>query len=57
MAVLKPGRTPTLSTQSTDLFQTMLLTEVIPKVEAEYRVAKGRDNRAIAGLSWEAAKA
>jgi enterochelin esterase-like enzyme len=51
MAVLKPGRTPALSTQSVELFQTMLLTEVLPKVEAEYHVAKDRDHRAIAGLS------
>jgi enterochelin esterase family protein len=51
MAVLKPGRTPNLSTQSVELFQTMLLTEILPKVEAEYHVAKDRDHRAIAGLS------
>jgi enterochelin esterase-like enzyme len=51
MAVLKPGRTPALSAQSVELFQTMLLTEVMPKVEAVYHVAKDRDHRAIAGLS------
>ncbi|WP_041597416.1 esterase [Granulicella tundricola] len=33
------------------LFQQSLLTEVIPQVEANYKVAPGRDNRAIAGLS------
>ncbi len=34
-----------------DLFAQYLLTDVIPTVEARYRVAPGRDNRAIAGLS------
>jgi len=34
-----------------DLFSQALLTEVMPKVEAEYRVSKKRDDRAIAGLS------
>ena len=51
LAVLRPGRTPALNTQNTDLFQTMLLTEIIPRVEAEYPVIKDRDHRAIAGLS------
>jgi enterochelin esterase-like enzyme len=51
MAVLKPGRTPALSAQSVELYQKMLLTEVMPKVEAEYHVAKDREHRAIAGLS------
>lgn len=51
MAILKPGRTPELGQQSTTLYQQALLTEVIPQVEAEYHVAKGRENRAIAGLS------
>jgi enterochelin esterase family protein len=32
-------------------FREALLTEVIPKVEGEYRVAKDRNSRAIAGLS------
>ncbi|MGA2857431.1 MAG: alpha/beta hydrolase-fold protein [Candidatus Sulfotelmatobacter sp.] len=32
-------------------FQKALLTEVMPKVESEYRVAKDRSSRAIAGLS------
>ena len=32
-------------------FREALLTEVIPKVESEYRVAKDRNSRAIAGLS------
>jgi enterochelin esterase-like enzyme len=34
-----------------DLFSKMLLSEIIPAVEREYNVARGRDNRAIAGLS------
>ncbi len=33
------------------LFQQTLLTEVLPRVEAEYRVSKKREDRAIAGLS------
>jgi enterochelin esterase family protein len=32
-------------------FREALLTEVMPKVEGEYRVAKDRNSRAIAGLS------
>jgi enterochelin esterase family protein len=32
-------------------FQKALLTEVMPKVESEYRVTKDRNSRAIAGLS------
>ncbi len=51
MAVLKPGRTPALSTQSVDLFEKALLTEVIPQIEANYRVSRKREDRAIAGLS------
>jgi enterochelin esterase-like enzyme len=51
MAVLKPGRNREISAQSTELFQTMLLTEVLPRIEAEYHVIKDRDHRAIAGLS------
>ncbi len=33
------------------LFELYLLQDVIPTVEARYRVSPGRDNRAIAGLS------
>ncbi len=33
------------------LFQQSLLTEIIPRVESEYRVATDRNSRAIAGLS------
>jgi enterochelin esterase-like enzyme len=36
---------------NTSLFTQALLTEVMPRVEAEYRVSKDRNDRAIAGLS------
>lgn len=36
---------------NTTLFEQMLETEVMPQVEAEYSLAKGRENRAITGLS------
>lgn len=36
------------------LFKKALLTEIVPRVEAEYRVAKTRDGKAIAGLSMGA---
>jgi enterochelin esterase-like enzyme len=51
LAVLRPGRNAAINSQNTDLFQTMLLTEIIPRIEAEYPVVKDRDHRAIAGLS------
>jgi len=51
MAVLKPGRNPTLNTQNIELYQKALVSEVIPQVEASYRVSKKREDRAIAGLS------
>jgi len=51
MAVLTSGGTRGLGQQSVDLYQKTLLTEVMPRVEASYNVAKGRDNHAIAGLS------
>jgi enterochelin esterase family protein len=51
LAVLKPGRTPGLSSQSVDLFQKALLTEVIPQIETNYHVSRKREDRAIAGLS------
>ena len=40
-----------LRQQNFDKFRDALLTEVMPQVEAEYRVAKDRTGRAIAGLS------
>ncbi len=44
-----PYRGP--QTNNTTLFERYLVNEVIPRVEAKYRVAAGRENRAIAGLS------
>ena len=44
-------RTPSIVANNTDLFSQALLTEVLPRVEAEYRVSKKREDRAIAGLS------
>jgi enterochelin esterase-like enzyme len=42
---------PEVREQNLNKFREALLTEVIPKVEGEYRVIKDRDSRAIAGLS------
>jgi enterochelin esterase family protein len=42
---------PEVREQNLTKFREALLTEVMPKVESDYRVAKGRDSRAIAGLS------
>jgi enterochelin esterase-like enzyme len=42
---------PTAIDHNTDLFTKALLTEILPRVEAEYRVSKDRNDRAIAGLS------
>lgn len=44
-------RTPAIVANNTDTFTKALLTEVLPRVEAEYRVSKKREDRAIAGLS------
>jgi enterochelin esterase-like enzyme len=40
-----------VAAHSTTLFRDVLMTEIVPRVEAEYRVAKTRTGRAIAGLS------
>ena len=42
---------PAAVDHNTDLFAKALLTEVMPRVESEYRVSKDRNDRAIAGLS------
>lgn len=42
---------PGLREKNLDRFRETLLSEVIPRVEAEYLVKKDRDSRAIAGLS------
>lgn len=38
------------------LFGNVLLTEIVPRVEAEYRVVKARDGKAITGLSMGASQ-
>ncbi len=45
------GSRPEIRQQNITKFREALLTEVMPKVEAEYRVDKDRKSRAIAGLS------
>jgi enterochelin esterase-like enzyme len=42
---------PTTIDHNTNLFTQSLLTEVLPRVEAEYHVSKDRNDRAIVGLS------
>jgi enterochelin esterase-like enzyme len=42
---------PAVIDHNTDLFSQALLTEVLPRVESEYHVAKDRNDRAITGLS------
>jgi enterochelin esterase-like enzyme len=42
---------PDLRNENFSKFTEALLTEVMPQVEGEYRIAKDRDSRAIAGLS------
>jgi enterochelin esterase-like enzyme len=42
---------PAAIDHNTDLFAKALLTEVLPRVEAEYHVSKDRNDRAITGLS------
>src|SRR5215475_1318262 len=42
---------PEVREQNLTKFREALLTEVMPKVEGEYHIAKERDSRAIAGLS------
>jgi enterochelin esterase-like enzyme len=47
---------PDVREESFRKFRDSLLTEVMPKVESEYRVTKDRDSRAIAGLSMGGAE-
>jgi enterochelin esterase family protein len=42
---------PSKVARNLDLFGTALLTEIIPRVEAEYPASKKREDRALAGLS------
>lgn len=44
-------RTPEIVAANTSGYQQALLTEVLPRVESEYRVSRKREDRAIAGLS------
>ncbi len=45
------GNHPEVREQNLTKFREALLTEVMPRVERQYRIAKDRDSRAIAGLS------
>ena len=47
---------PVITQRNFDRFRDALLTEVIPRVEAEYLVRKDRESRAIAGLSMGGAE-
>ncbi len=49
-------RDPGITQRNFDRFRDALLTEVIPRVEAEYLVTKDRESRAIAGLSMGGAE-
>ena len=52
IVVMPWGHATPFGTQGNDqLFEKYLLEDVIPTVEAKYRVAPGRQNRALAGLS------
>ena len=51
MAVLGGMRNPEIGVQNGDLFEKALIGEIIPNIEASYRVSKKRQDRAIAGLS------
>jgi len=50
------GNHPEVREQNLTKFRQALLTEVMPKVEGEYRVAVDRNSRAIAGLSMGGAE-
>jgi enterochelin esterase family protein len=58
--ILLPGsgglHDPGITQRNFDRFREALLTEVIPRVEAEYLVRKDRESRAIAGLSMGGAE-
>ena len=51
-----PLRDPQMRQRNYDKFRDALVTEVIPQVETAYRVEKGRESRAIAGLSMGGAE-
>lgn len=49
----KPGEDPNEARSKFGAdFSSILLTEIIPHIESEYRVLTDRENRAMAGLSW-----
>jgi enterochelin esterase family protein len=50
------GNHPEVREQNLSRFREALLTEVMPKVESEYRITKDRNSRAIAGLSMGGAE-
>jgi enterochelin esterase-like enzyme len=50
------GNHPEIREQNLSKFREALLTEVMPKIESEYRVANDRNSRAIAGLSMGGAE-
>jgi enterochelin esterase family protein len=50
------GNHPEVREQNLSRFREALLTEVMPKVEMEYRIMKDRNSRAIAGLSMGGAE-
>jgi len=50
------GSPPETQAKNTTLFEEYLLKDVMPLVESTYRVAAGRQNRAIAGLSMGGAQ-
>jgi enterochelin esterase family protein len=54
--LFKLFRDPTLQRESMARFSATVLDEIVPQVETSYRVAKGRDSRAIAGLSMGGAQ-
>ncbi|MBS1857442.1 MAG: esterase [Acidobacteria bacterium] len=45
------GSARAVQAKNTELFEEYLVDEIVPWVEASYRTARGRENRAIAGLS------
>lgn len=56
--IVKPGvqRTPDMGKRNMEKYRDALFTEVIPAIERDYKVAKDRNSRAIAGLSMGGAE-
>jgi enterochelin esterase-like enzyme len=55
--LFKLFRDPAMQRESMEKFSATVLDEIIPRVEKAYRVVKGRDSQAIAGLSMGGAQA